>query len=256
MRNYNNQYERYYSKLKNNFNRGNRFNNSIKSNNKKENYFVRRIIRDLTGVLVLFLFVVICKFLNTPKTQMVYNYSKNIVNENYDFNNLRNKVSAIDYYEVQNNCLGFIDKIKSKVTGGKTIKSRIKNEFILPVQGSITSKYGYRKDPITGDEKFHKGVDIGTAANANVKLCADGIVEECGEKPELGKYIIVDHGDGIETKYYHLNEIAVKNQQKLKKGQVIGKVGKTGKATGYHLHLQLDYMGESINPQEYFNWRN
>ncbi|MFD3157629.1 M23 family metallopeptidase [Haloimpatiens sp. FM7330] len=250
MGNYNYQYQNYYNSMAN---RGKGTSGRVTHTKKNNmNYFTKRIITELTGVLILSLFVLTCKLVVTPKTEAVYNYSKEIVNKNYDYKQIVAKVKGIKFTEIQTQAQEFIDKVISKIKGEDTTKDTIKKEFVMPCTGKITSGFGERKDPISGKKKFHKGIDISVAEKTPIKVSADGIVKVCKEDKELGKYIIIDHGLGIETKYAHLNEINVKEDQKVKKGNIIGKSGNTGKSTGPHLHFEIIYMGESKNPKDFF----
>lgn len=216
------------------------------------NFFQKRIMRDLIGVFLLLIFVLGLKAFSNPKTQMVYNYSKKIVNENYDYKKVINKTKDLDVKSLEDKILKYIDTFKSKVTGEKTVEEIISDDFVLPVNGKITSKYGEREDPINKKKAFHKGIDIDAKENTEVLASFSGTVKECGEDKELGKYILLDHGQGIETKYGHLNKIKVKKGEEVKKGKTIGESGSTGKSTGAHLHFEIIYMGENKNPQDYF----
>ncbi|MBV7273067.1 M23 family metallopeptidase [Clostridium thailandense] len=258
MGNYNSEYESYYNSLKKNngarytpaYNRGFRHSAIERS---KGNYWISRITRDLIGVFILFVFVISCKLVVNPKTQEVYNYSKEVLNQNYDYKDLKINYKNIDLKKIQDKITNTIEEIKSKITGNETFDNRIKNEFILPVVGVETSPFGYREDPISKDKKFHAGVDIDAKVDTDVKAAFDGRVKFCGEDKELGKYILIDHGNGIETKYGHLNKILVAKEDAVKKSQIIAKSGNTGKSTGPHLHFELLYMGENKNPDEYFD---
>lgn len=260
---YNSQYEEYYNSLKNRKTTNLKNNNYMYGqwNNRKESsnmkFFQKRIIRDLIGVFLLLIFVLGLKAFSNPKTQMVYNYSKKIVNENYDYKNydykkVINKAKNLDANLVEDKILKYIDTFKSKVTGEKTVEELISDDFVLPVSGKLTSKYGEREDPVNKKKAFHKGIDIDAKENTEVLASFSGTVKECGEDKELGKYILLDHGQGIETKYGHLNKIKVKKGEEVKKGKTIGESGSTGKSTGAHLHFQIIYMGENKNPQDYF----
>lgn len=246
--NFNSQYEDYYKNIR----RGNSrryFLNNRKSN--KKNFIVRRMIFDLIGVFTLFILVIVCKTIVTPKTQAVYSYSKELVDKNYDYKVLLKRGREMDFNNIQKKAIDYIDVFKAKVTGEITLKEKVKSEFVLPVKGTVTSKYGNREDPFTKKQSFHKGIDIDVKENTEVKAAFNGIVKECGEDKSLGKYILIDHGKGIETKYAHLNEICVKKGQNINKLNVIGKSGSTGKSTAPHLHFEFIYMGENENPEEY-----
>ncbi|NMM64542.1 M23 family metallopeptidase [Clostridium sp. P21] len=257
MGSYNSEYENYYNSLR----KKSRatylpsYNNSFtadKKENNLENYWTRRIIRDLVGVFILFVFVIVCKAVHNTKTMSVYNYSKEVLNENYDYKVFFSRTKKLDLRKLQDDIINSIGDVRSKVTGTDSIQSKIKKQFIMPIQGTETSTFGYREDPITKKNKFHSGIDLDAKLNTDVKACYDGKVKECGEDAENGKYILIDHGNGVETKYCHLNELLVKKEDVVKKSKVIAKTGNTGKSTGPHLHFELLYMGQNENPNEYF----
>ena len=122
---------------------------------------------------------------------------------------------------------------------------------IWPVRGWITSGYGQRISPFTGQVTVHEGLDIGAAPNAPVQAPANGRVVSSGFDPRMGNMITLDHGYGFETHYGHLAKILVKNGQNVNRGDIIGLVGNTGLSTGPHLHYTVKVKGHSINPERY-----
>lgn len=122
---------------------------------------------------------------------------------------------------------------------------------IWPTVGFITSGFGWRIDPFTGKQTFHKGIDIATNLGNPVVATADGVVVETKNDRIGGKTILISHGGGISTLFYHLDKILVRPGQKVKRGEIIGLVGKTGKALGPHLHYEVQVNGKSVNPLLY-----
>lgn len=122
---------------------------------------------------------------------------------------------------------------------------------IWPTTGFITSGFGMRIDPFTGKQTFHKGIDIATNLGNPVLAPAEGVVVETKNDRIGGKTILISHGGGINTLFYHLDKILVKPGQKVKRGDIIGLVGKTGKALGPHLHYEVQVNGRSINPLQF-----
>lgn len=114
-----------------------------------------------------------------------------------------------------------------------------------PVNGAITSEYGWRKSG------YHHGLDIAEEAGAPIKAAADGTVIFCGTKAVYGKTVIIRHSDGKETLYAHAQSILVKKNQKVRKGQTIALVGTTGRTTGPHVHFEVKKNGKTIDPMEY-----
>src|SRR5208283_5407185 len=122
---------------------------------------------------------------------------------------------------------------------------------IWPVRGQITAGFGQRMDPFSGEGAFHPGVDISVPFGTRVEAAADGIVLEAGPESGYGNQILIDHGYGLTTKYGHLSRIFVVVGQVLKRGQVIGAVGMTGKTTGPHLHYEVHVHDTPVNPARY-----
>jgi murein DD-endopeptidase MepM/ murein hydrolase activator NlpD len=108
-------------------------------------------------------------------------------------------------------------------------------------------------DPFSGEGAFHPGVDICVPFGTKVEAAADGIVLEAGPESGYGSEILIDHGYGLTTKYGHLSRIFVVVGQELKRGQVIGAVGMTGKTTGPHLHYEVLIHDTPVNPTKYLH---
>ena len=116
----------------------------------------------------------------------------------------------------------------------------------------IKSYYGYRKNPITGDNQFHRGIDIAVPEGTEVYAAHDGTVTTAAYDEDYGNYIVIQDSEGFVTKYAHLESMAVSAGQTVKHGAVIGKTGSTGAVTGSHLHLECLSGGEYYNPLFYF----
>lgn len=122
---------------------------------------------------------------------------------------------------------------------------------LWPVMGRITSSFGERLDPINGEGAFHSGIDIATAFGADVRAPADGVVLKASFGNGYGREIIIGHGDGIETLYGHLSGFAVTAGERVRRGQVIGYVGSSGRSTGPHLHYEVRVRDTPVNPHKY-----
>ena len=129
-------------------------------------------------------------------------------------------------------------------------------QWPLPVAGTITSQFGHRVDPITGEVNSHTGTDIACAEGTPILAAADGIVTVANGLDSwggsYGYYIQIDHGTGLETLYAHCSSICVTTGQQVQAGQVIGYVGHTGRATGSHLHFEVRANGNRVNPLQNF----
>lgn len=129
---------------------------------------------------------------------------------------------------------------------------------ILPIlikdKFKITSYFGIRYDPVYRNiKKFHEGIDFNCSIGTNVRSTGDGVVHEINYSNRgYGNEIIIDHGFGYKTRYAHLSKILVKKGQKVKRGEIIGKVGNTGKSVGPHLHYEVLKNGKAINPINFF----
>jgi len=122
---------------------------------------------------------------------------------------------------------------------------------IAPVVGVITDGFGPRLDPITGRGAFHEGLDMSVAYGSSVRAPADGVVMVADRENGLGKVVKVNHGFGFVTVFAHLERSLVKEGARVARGQVIGKVGMTGRTTGPHLHYEVWRDGENQNPLHY-----
>jgi murein DD-endopeptidase MepM/ murein hydrolase activator NlpD len=122
---------------------------------------------------------------------------------------------------------------------------------LWPVQGPITGPFGSRIDPFNGEGAFHAGVDISCSYGQPIMAPADGVVTYAGFYSGYGRMIVVDHGNGITTRYGHLSGFAVTDGQTLRKGQVIGYVGMSGRSTGAHLHYEVRIHDTPVNPHKY-----
>jgi murein DD-endopeptidase MepM/ murein hydrolase activator NlpD len=127
---------------------------------------------------------------------------------------------------------------------------------ILPIRvdeggNRLTSAYGYRKHPISRDWKFHNGIDLSGKLGQNVYATAQGIVQKVGYDPFLGNYIVLSHAGLFTTTYGHLSQTLVKKGQFIYRQVCIGKIGKTGRATGYHLHYIVKRSGKTVDADAY-----
>ncbi len=122
---------------------------------------------------------------------------------------------------------------------------------VTPTKGWMTSSFGYRTSPFTGNREFHRGLDIAGRMNTPIVAPADGEVRFRGKQRALGNTVILRHGYGVETIYGHLEEILVKSGEKVKRGQRIALMGSTGRSTGPHVHYQVEVNGAPVNPSNY-----
>ena len=119
---------------------------------------------------------------------------------------------------------------------------------IWPAHGWLTGTFGGRSDPFTGEPGFHQGIDISTEKGQPVYATADGTVDSASYTGDYGNLIVLSHGFGLSTRYGHLSGFAVMSGQQVKRGDVIGYVGSTGRSTGSHLHYEILANGTPMNP--------
>lgn len=122
---------------------------------------------------------------------------------------------------------------------------------IIPAQGFITSRFGYRTSPFTGSKQLHKGLDVAAPIGTKIIAPADGKVVFAQRDGAYGLCVEIDHGNGIITRYAHMSKFNVKRGDKIKRGELIGLVGNTGRSTGAHLHYEVIVNGVHTNPMAY-----
>jgi murein DD-endopeptidase MepM/ murein hydrolase activator NlpD len=122
---------------------------------------------------------------------------------------------------------------------------------LVPTKGLFTSGFGGRRDPITSRPAFHSGLDISAPIGTPIIATADGVVTLAGWDGSLGKSVRISHGFGVQTRYGHMSKLDVQAGQKVKRGQIIGYVGTTGRSTGAHLHYEVYRDGEAVDPLAY-----
>ena len=147
-------------------------------------------------------------------------------------------VTAISQTELSN----FLRKQKSLLACTPSIR---------PAQGWVSSGFGYRISPFTNRREFHKGLDIATRIGTPVIAPADGLVVFVGREGNYGKMMTINHGYNLKTRYGHLHKFRVNKGTYIKRGQIIGEVGNTGRCTGPHLHYEVLLNGVPVNPLRY-----
>jgi murein DD-endopeptidase MepM/ murein hydrolase activator NlpD len=131
-------------------------------------------------------------------------------------------------------------------------KSWEQRPSIMPVTGDLTSSFGYRPDPVTGEIAFHDGYDIANEIGTPVYAAADGIVKATGYMQNYGISVVLSHPrNGLETIYAHLSNYAVCPDKQVKRGDLIGSLGNSGKSTGPHLHYEIRQNDRPVNPRSY-----
>lgn len=121
---------------------------------------------------------------------------------------------------------------------------------VMPVKNArITSRFGYRTNPVSGNYGFHTGLDLAATEGTPISATFYGRVTETGESDVWGKYVLMEHSDGLSTYYCHLSEIYVEKKAVIRQGETIGLVGSTGWSTGPHLHFEVRIGGVRVDPE-------
>ncbi len=203
----------------------------------------RKTIKKAGICLFIFLFALIAKLYPAGVLAPVEYGVRFILTENTDF-----KAEFAHLSE-------FFQKILKENRQQSSESEEILSHLQCPLSAEISSPFGVRSDPNTGEEGFHYGVDLAAPLDEKVKCAAGGEVIEAGSDAEYGKYVLVRHTERIYTMYAHLNTILPASGDRIEKGQVLGTVGETGNATGPHLHFEIRDENTFLDPQEFLDFK-
>lgn len=176
------------------------------------------------------------------------NCFKDTQNDDQIFENITRKFGIVFTDSDKEKIIQLYNAVVSSPSGG---------DFLSPFHGvnykdHITSPFGYRTDPITGEQRYHSGVDISMLLGTPIYAVKDGTVQYVGyDANGYGNYVMINHGDKLVTLYGHCSAILVTAGQKVTTNTIIAKVGSTGRSTGPHLHLEVIVNGEKKNPLDY-----
>ncbi len=123
-----------------------------------------------------------------------------------------------------------------------------------PVSGQLTSHFGWRVDPMTGSQRFHGGIDLAAASGTPVYAPQAGLVMFSGYYGGYGNVVVLSHGNSLFTLYGHNSQLLVRPGDAVYRGQMISKVGSTGRSTGPHLHFEVHHNGQYVNPMTYLSY--
>ena len=142
--------------------------------------------------------------------------------------------------------------LEQQLRAFETIRQQAVTPSIWPVDGRLTDGFGDRRNPFGGySSEFHAGQDIATNYGTTVVATANGVVTFAGCQSGYGQVVVVDHGDGLTTRYGHLSHIDVEMGQSITRGDMVGKVGSTGRSTGPHVHYEIRINDEPVDPTPY-----
>lgn len=162
---------------------------------------------------------------------------------------LRTRIVAMEHISLKKEKeLRELIRSRSRRLPRGVVMPRTAGAMIWPVQGPITSPFGYRIHPVTGSARFHSGLDIGVGYGVPVLAADNGVVLEAGWIGGYGNCVIIDHGGGWSSLYGHNSSLDVRTGQSVRQGQTIARVGSTGMSTGPHCHFEVRYQGNPIDP--------
>lgn len=141
--------------------------------------------------------------------------------------------------------IALLPRIKPRASGA-AITADMPRGF--PLSGAITSRFGMRAHPLLGGYRMHSGVDVAAPSGTPILAPADGIVSYANWRGGYGLSVSVDHGGGVQTRFGHMSRLAVYPGERVVRGQILGLVGSTGRSTGPHLHYEMRYNGQAIDP--------
>ena len=183
-------------------------------------------------------------------------HSKDQVLENVEAS-LGMSVGSIEISDLVSNLkktIGTVDEIKNYLRVQKDVYTATPKGY--PVPGRITSPFGIRVDPINGKMAFHSGLDISISPGTPIHCTADGVVSHSGWMAGSGYVVVLEHGCGFTTVYAHNQKNTVKLGQRMKRGDIIGYAGSTGKTTGPHVHYEVWKNGKAVSAQPYVQRRS
>jgi len=172
---------------------------------------------------------------------------------------LEGKTADIGMAEIAREIRALREEAEIRLAQAKELSQTIAKERTLfkatpniwPANGSLTSPFGWRASPFGGYRELHRGLDIAGATGTPIRATADGTVTLAGWESGYGKLVVIDHGLGYSTRYGHNRQLLVQPGDVVKRGQIIGLMGETGRATGVHCHYEVWLNGRPINPSQF-----
>jgi murein DD-endopeptidase MepM/ murein hydrolase activator NlpD len=171
---------------------------------------------------------------------------------------LANQLSATKGLGLSQQLLQAFEKMVPAAVDGSVLESK---PAVVPevssapkftvAPGSVTSDFGWRRDPFTGHAKFHRGIDVKAAYGQEIQSAGGGTVVFSGEQRGYGTTVVVEHGNGLRTRYAHLSAALVQEGDQVSPGQALGRAGRSGRATGTHLHFEVTANGKPVNPADW-----
>lgn len=222
-------------------------NNNTRRIDKKR---LHRMANQLIAACVLALSVIVTSNFNAPFARSIVSGAKWVAEENFDFKGETASFTNNVFPDISKKIKDAFSTLQGVFSGKSSVDTSTKTNSLMiwPVNGEVTSGFGEREDPITHQTVQHDGIDIAGKQGDPIKAALDGTVEKVGESSSLGLNVTIKHSSGIETVYGHCSEIIVKENQQVKQGDIIAKIGSTGESTGPHLHFEVLKDGKQVDP--------
>lgn len=244
MGNYRAQYEKYYGSVKGKASGSKDKVGGYASKNRRQgteqlaDRLIKKIMWQLVGALVLVLLLLVIKMIPLEGTKEAYIVSKKMMDQDFNISETVVAINIEGAEEYKEKALDYIDEIKSLVVGEKTLKEKIKDEYVVPTLGKVKML-----------DDTNMGIAILTEGDKDIAAAFDGTVREVKEEAD-GKHLIVDHGNGIETYYGLLSTINVKEGDEISKGENLGKSGVIDSSNTKGVVFKIIYMGLEKDPNE------
>jgi hypothetical protein len=198
--------------------------------------------------------------LGNRKEVMIYNTVDGPTeDDNVDFSGLPNEKNDELVSKINEGLMETAGQVSQQEASFKEISSFLNKQrsilaatpSIWPINGWITSGFGKRASPLTGEPGRHYGVDIANVVGTPIHATADGLVVYAGWQNGYGRVVVIEHGYGFSTRYGHCSSVDVKVGDEVKRGQIISYVGYSGRSTGSHLHYEVRIHGIPVDPEKY-----
>jgi len=217
---------------------------SIENNNKEMKFKARQLIERLSTLEITANKLMVLSGVDEDSLGGRGGPRTDLVEKFYDEESLLNQLNSLEKKSFS--LRGEFDELQEYYSSRNILLSS--SPSILPVIGYPSDRFGMRKDPFTGKASFHPGIDFSAPLGMKVVATADGVTSFSGRQSNYGRLVILEHRFGLTTKYGHLRKMVVNPGQFVRKGEVIGYVGATGRATGPHLHYEVRLNGRALNP--------
>jgi murein DD-endopeptidase MepM/ murein hydrolase activator NlpD len=218
------------------------YNNSYGHRKKSEGTYLMKLSKQLAGVLIIMLVLIMFKYVKSGTTDIINNKIKDVIS--LDYTKQANAVFVSSTPNIKDLWNDFLNKFN--------ISKEFKIDY-LPVEGKITSSFGTRVDPITKTTENHEGIDINAKLGTAVKAVYDGTVETVENSKTMGLMLVINHNNNFKTVYGHLSEIKISEGEMVTKGSIVALTGNTGESTGPHLHFEIHKNDKAVNPMDYLN---